>query len=321
MSVKSSSPQAKECGLTWANALIARPLPEPSTYHLPPADGNGDTSLPELEVPAESTSPIDDSVASPFTEPEETSHPIHINGADVLAASDLDTLTTQASLCDSATIPPATAIVQKAQSTTAQTAEACDTSFASPPPIPRSSLQSTPLPSLPPSPADTVPHAPTRLDTLIDPSPFCSCTEASRMQAGDSAELLRHRETSYLLMHIVTETLSALATTVCRISRDGPLWLNIHRLLQTVNQEHLCIDSLREQFLLIKRLATVSNLSIGIIEKNTAELQLPMDAALQCQQDMHSIVLDAERSMTVIAKLLAHAGHTVFIPLQMHGAT
>ncbi len=195
--VKSSSSQAKETDLRWAKPLIALSLPESSTSHLSPADGDNNISLPELEVSTTSPPSTDDSIASPSTEGEASLPLTPIYGIDSLAASDLGTLVAQTSLDNFVTVPPIANIIQEAQISTVQTSEAPNMSsvFLLPPPRSRpqsislSCIPSTPRLPPPATPLSYFPSTP-RLTPQATPSLCTPSTSRPRLQttplSGDS---------------------------------------------------------------------------------------------------------------------------------------
>ncbi len=95
---------------------------------------------------------------------------------------------------------------------------------------------------------------------------------------------------------------------VFQYSRGGSHVIKIHRSMQLINQEQRCIQSLQRQLLFSKRVAILSKDFYATIQDDSIQLCSEIDAASQCQENMHSIHLDAEASITVITKFLSEIG-------------
>ncbi len=168
-------------------------LPESSTSHLSPADGDNNISLLELEVSTASTPSMGDSIALPSTEGEASLALTPIYGIDSLATSNLGTLVAQTSLDNFITVPPIANIIQEVQISTVQTSEAPNMSsvFLLPPPhscpqaIPLSCIPSTPRLPPPATPLSYFPSTP-RLTPQATPSSYFPSTPRLTPQATPS---------------------------------------------------------------------------------------------------------------------------------------
>lgn len=177
-----------------------------------------------------------------------------------------------------------TPIVQKA-----------DPPHSIPPPSPPSRFHIPVLPHSPHRPAYTAPYARVPLHNSIG------------HRARKDTRLERRHETSYPNF-TMTAFLRILVAQVCKIPKNADLLLRTHRCLQVVNEEHLVMDMLKEQLLVMRQMLRATKFYLAAFQSMPADLSSQADIALQCQEDLNSMILETEASITVIVGFLSRNG-------------
>ncbi len=78
--------------------------------------------------------------------------------------------------------------------------------------------------------------------------------------------------------------------------------------MQVADEEQVCTEVLQQQLSSIKNIAHTSAYTIATIRNNPTHYNLQSGFVIQCQQDLGSIILDAQASIAVIAGFLAQLG-------------
>lgn len=268
------------------------------TSHSSMADGDGDVYLPEHKVlePSTATS-LDDNIALPSTEQEETGPSTPIDTDYLLATSNgHPTIHIPQIIPVTPSTIPNTSIVQKIQSPRFFLNDTSDASSTVQASSPHSSNNSSRSPSFPPtplvslSPLRTSPNIHLPLDNAIT---FRACSNIR--------DVLYHEARSPNLIAL----LRTLATDLFQLTKDGLFIFQFYRGMQVVREEHAYAEVLRCQLLAIKRVVQTTSNILASICKDPAHYNLQTDTASQCRRDIGSIKLDAEASITVIMGFFA----------------
>lgn len=94
-------------------------------------------------------------------------------------------------------------------------------------------------------------------------------------------------------------------TDIFSFSKDGSFLLKLHRNMRREDQEHECLEVLRRQLSVFKRVINTSKEFMATVQPDSARLEI----ASECFQDADSIALEAEASISVVGGLISRAGY------------
>lgn len=289
--------------LRWThNAPMLVPPPKPSTPRSSSTNADGDICLLEQSVSSSYPSSTDESLALPWTEPEELPLSTPIHKADVITASSSDIPITHTSPDSPAIVLPGALIgpvVQKVQSPRPCAPPTSDSRHSSPLHFPHSKLYTTPLPYSPHCPAHTNPNTPSPPRGSIS------------YQARKNTRLMSRHEVSRSCPPSIFGMLRSLFTLVCKLTKDGDFLLLVHKGLQALNEDHLYREAMNEHLPLFKQIVQNSNHFLTVFQNGPTRSNMQADFVSQCEDDLNSIVLNAEASIAVIIGFLARSGHAI----------
>lgn len=248
------------------------------------------------------SSPTDESLASPWTKPEELPLSTPVHETDMTTACSSDTPITHTNPGSPAIVLPGALIgpvVQKAESSGPCAPTTPDSRHSCPPHFPDSKLYTTPPPYSLTYPAHTSPNASSPPRGSIG------------YQARKNTRLMSRHEVSRSRPPSIFAMVRSLFTQVCKLTKDGDFLLLVHKALQARNEDHVYREAMKLHLPVFRQIIQNSNKFLAVFQNDPTHTNSQADFVSQCQDDLNSIVLNAEASMAVIVGFLARSGHVV----------
>ena len=99
---------------------------------------------------------------------------------------------------------------------------------------------------------------------------------------------------------------------MCKVAKDADHLLLVHRGLQGRSEDSMYMEVVKEQLPFFRQIAQDSNDYLAVFQNKSAHLSPQADiVSQQCQDDLNSIILNAEASIAVIIGFLTRSGHAI----------
>lgn len=135
-------------------------------------------------------------------------------------------------------------------------------------------------------------------DAHIGPS---SALRASSSRICNDTRFVQRLDINYTILRAFIGAIRRLLTEVFQFTKDGSLLFKYHRIMRKDNLVDEYMESLRRQVSIIETVIYVSETVIAMVHNDSTRMEI----ALQCQQDVFSIILDAQASIAVLAGFLS----------------